>query len=172
MPKGVKANMVEEQLKGMTLTPEKATKEQKAQAEETVEKDLRDQMVLDALGREAGPFRVCPSPTCSTSSLPSPPSSTVAWIRTTSSRPYQEWPAWSAVQEVGRSRAPCSPACAPSSSPLMARVVDLSAFLGEAARTKSPSPSRPLLLLPLWLTNCPPRMTPRMLSEHSLIALA
>ena len=41
MPKGVKANMVEEQLKGMTPDPEKATKEQKAQAEETVEKDLR-----------------------------------------------------------------------------------------------------------------------------------
>ena len=37
MPKGVKANMVEEQLKGMTPDPEKATKEQKAQAEETVE---------------------------------------------------------------------------------------------------------------------------------------
>ena len=37
VPKGVKANMVEEQLKGMTPDPEKATKEQKAQAEETVE---------------------------------------------------------------------------------------------------------------------------------------
>lgn len=49
VPKGVKANMVEEQLKGLTPDPEKATKEQKAQAEETVEKDLRDQMVLDAL---------------------------------------------------------------------------------------------------------------------------
>lgn len=49
VPKGVKANMVAEQLKGMTPDPEKATKEQKAQAEETVEKELRDQMVLDAL---------------------------------------------------------------------------------------------------------------------------
>lgn len=52
VPKGVKANMVEEQLKGMTPDPEKATKEQKAQAEETVEKDLRDQMVLDALAEK------------------------------------------------------------------------------------------------------------------------
>lgn len=52
VPKGVKANMVEEQLKGMTPEPEKATKEQKAQAEETVEKDLRDQMVLDALAEK------------------------------------------------------------------------------------------------------------------------
>ena len=52
VPKGVKANMVEEQLKGMTPDPEKATMEQKAQAEETVEKDLRDQMVLDALAEK------------------------------------------------------------------------------------------------------------------------
>ena len=52
VPKGVKANMVDEQLKGMTPDPEKATKEQKAQAEETVEKDLRDQMVLDALAEK------------------------------------------------------------------------------------------------------------------------
>ncbi len=52
VPKGIKANMVEEQLKGMTPDPDKATKEQKAQAEETVEKDLRDQMVLDALAEK------------------------------------------------------------------------------------------------------------------------
>ena len=52
VPKGVKANMVEEQLKGLTPDPEKATKEQKAQAEETVEKDLRDQMVLDGLAEK------------------------------------------------------------------------------------------------------------------------
>lgn len=52
VPKGVKANMVEEQLKGLTPDPEKATKEQKAQAEEAVEKDLRDQMVLDALAEK------------------------------------------------------------------------------------------------------------------------
>ena len=52
VPKGVKANMGAEQLKGMTPDPEKATKEQKAQAEETVEKDLRDQMVLDALAEK------------------------------------------------------------------------------------------------------------------------
>lgn len=52
VPKGVKANMVAEQLKGMTPDPEKATKEQKTQAEETVEKELRDQMVLDALAEK------------------------------------------------------------------------------------------------------------------------
>ncbi|MBT1163528.1 trigger factor [Bifidobacterium felsineum] len=52
VPKGVKANMVEEQLKGMTPDPEKATKEQKDEAEKTIEKDLRDQMVLDALAEK------------------------------------------------------------------------------------------------------------------------
>ncbi len=52
MPKGVKAEMVEEQLKGMTADPAKATKEQKAEAEETVEKELRDQMVLDVLAEK------------------------------------------------------------------------------------------------------------------------
>ena len=49
VPKGVKAEMVEQQLKGVTADPANATKEQKAEAEETVEKELRDQMVLDVL---------------------------------------------------------------------------------------------------------------------------
>ena len=49
VPKGVKAEMVEQQLKNVTADPSKATKEQKAEAEETVEKELRDQMVLDVL---------------------------------------------------------------------------------------------------------------------------
>ena len=52
VPKGVKADMVAEHLKGMTPDPEKATKEQKAEAEESVEKELRDQMVLDALAQK------------------------------------------------------------------------------------------------------------------------
>lgn len=49
VPKGVKADMVAEHLKGMTPDPEKATKEQKSEAEQAVEKELRDQMVLDVL---------------------------------------------------------------------------------------------------------------------------
>ena len=52
VPKGVKANMIEQQLKNVTADPKKATKEQKAEAEETVEKELRDQMVLDALAEK------------------------------------------------------------------------------------------------------------------------
>ncbi|WP_291526939.1 trigger factor [Bifidobacterium sp. UBA744] len=52
VPKGVKKEAVEQQLKGMTPDPEKATKEQKAQAEETVEKELKDQIVLDVLSEQ------------------------------------------------------------------------------------------------------------------------
>ena len=52
MPKGIKAEMVEQQLKGVTADPANATKEQKAEAEETVEKELRDQMVLDVLAEK------------------------------------------------------------------------------------------------------------------------
>mgnify|MGYP002662332509 CR=1 FL=1 len=52
VPKGVKAEMVEQQLKNVTADPSKATKEQKAEAEETVEKELRDQMVLDVLAQD------------------------------------------------------------------------------------------------------------------------
>lgn len=52
VPKGVKAEMVEQQLKNVTADPAKATKEQKEEAEQTVEKELRDQMVLDALAEK------------------------------------------------------------------------------------------------------------------------
>ena len=52
VPKGVKAEMVEQQLKNVTADPEKATDEQKKEAEETVEKELRDQIVLDTLAEK------------------------------------------------------------------------------------------------------------------------
>ena len=168
VPKGVKANMVEEQLKGMTPDPEKATKEQKAQAEETVEKDLRDQMVLDALAEKLD-VQVSQSDVFN-SSLPSP--SSTAWIRTTSSRPSSRMASLAPLCRKSAVPRACSPACAPSSSPLMARLWTSPPSWARPLRTKSPSPSRPLPLLPPWPTNCPPRMTPRMLSEHSLIALA
>lgn len=168
VPKGVKANMVEEQLKGMTPDPEKATKEQKAQAEETVEKDLRDQMVLDALAEKLD-VQVSQSDVFNflasiAQQYGMDPNNFIQAI-------IKNGQLGSAVQEVGRSRA-CSPACAPSSSPLMARLWTSPPSWARPLRTKSPSPSRPLPLLPPWPTNCPPRMTPRMLSEHSLIALA
>ena len=112
----------------------------------------------------------CPSPTCSTSSLPSP--SSTAWIRTTSSRPSSRMASLAPLCRKSAVPRACSPACAPSSSPLMARLWTSPPSWARPLRTKSPSPSRPLPLLPPWPTNCPPRMTPRMLSEHSLIALA
>lgn len=54
VPKGVKAEMVEQQLKNVTADPSKATKEQKAEAEETVEKELRDQMGARRARRDHG----------------------------------------------------------------------------------------------------------------------
>ena len=52
VPKGVKADAAAEHLKGMTADPDKATKEQKAEAEESAEKELRDQIVLDTLAEK------------------------------------------------------------------------------------------------------------------------
>ena len=52
VPKGVKEKAVSEHLKGMTPDPEKATKDQKEEAEKAAEKELRDQMVLDALAEK------------------------------------------------------------------------------------------------------------------------
>lgn len=52
VPKAVKAETVEQHLKGITADPEKATDEQKKEAEESAEKELRDQMVLDALAEK------------------------------------------------------------------------------------------------------------------------
>ena len=117
VPKGVKANMVEEQLKGMTPDPEKATKEQKAQAEETVEKDLRDQMVLDALAEKllasiAQQYGMDPN----------------NFIQAI----IKNGQLGSAVQEVGRSKGLLAGMRAVKFT-ADGEVVDLSAFLGEAA---------------------------------------
>ena len=49
LPSGVKQDMLEAQLKNAVADPSSATDEQKAQAEQSVEKELRDQLVLDAL---------------------------------------------------------------------------------------------------------------------------
>ena len=52
VPKGVKAELLEQQLKNNGVDPDKATKEQKADAEQEVEKELRDQIVLDTLAEK------------------------------------------------------------------------------------------------------------------------
>ena len=52
VPKGVLDKAVAEHLKGMTPDPEKATKKQKDEAQKAAEKEIRDQMVLDALAEQ------------------------------------------------------------------------------------------------------------------------
>ena len=52
LPKGVRNNMVEQQLKSMGVEAGKATSDQKKEAEEAVDKMLKDQMVLDALAEK------------------------------------------------------------------------------------------------------------------------
>ena len=129
VPKGVKANMVEEQLKGMTPDPEKATKEQKAQAEETVEKDLRDQMVLDALAEKLD-VQVSQSDVFNflasiAQQYGMDPNNFIQAI-------IKNGQLGSAVQEVGRSKGLLAGMRAVKFT-VDGEVVDLSAFLGEAA---------------------------------------
>ena len=129
VPKGVKANMVEEQLKGMTPDPEKATKEQKAQAEETVEKDLRDQMVLDALAEKLD-VQVSQSDVFNflasiAQQYGMDPNNFIRAI-------IKNGQLGSAVQEVGRSKGLLAGMRAVKFT-ADGEVVDLSAFLGEAA---------------------------------------
>lgn len=129
VPKGVKANMVEEQLKGMTPDPEKATKEQKAQAEETVEKDLRDQMVLDALAEKLD-VQVSQSDVFNflasiAQQYGMDPNNFIQAI-------IKNGQLGAAVQEVGRSKGLLAGMRAVKFT-ADGEVVDLSAFLGEAA---------------------------------------
>lgn len=129
VPKGVKANMVEEQLKGMTPDPEKATKEQKAQAEETVEKDLRDQMVLDALAEKLD-VQVSQSDVFNflasiAQQYGMDPNNFIQAI-------IKNGQLGSAVREVGRSKGLLAGMRAVKFT-ADGEVVDLSAFLGEAA---------------------------------------
>ena len=129
VPKGVKANMVEEQLKGMTPDPEKATKEQKAQAQETVEKDLRDQMVLDALAEKLD-VQVSQSDVFNflasiAQQYGMDPNNFIQAI-------IKNGQLGSAVQEVGRSKGLLAGMRAVKFT-ADGEVVDLSAFLGEAA---------------------------------------
>lgn len=129
VPKGVKANMVAEQLKGMTPDPEKATKEQKAQAEETVEKELRDQMVLDALAEkldvqvsQSGVFNFLAS---IAQQYGMDPNNFIQAI-------IKNGQLGSAVQEVGRSKGLLAGMRAVKFT-ADGEAVDLSNFLGEAA---------------------------------------
>ncbi len=117
VPKGVKADMLEQQLKNVTADPSKATDEQKADAEKQVVKELTDQMVLDALAEK---LDVKVSQADVTNFLASiaqqygmDPSAFIQAI-------VKNGQLGSAVQEVAAPRA-CSPACAPSPSSPKAR---------------------------------------------------
>lgn len=134
VPKGVKANMVAEQLKGMTPDPEKATKEQKAQAEETVEKELRDQMVLDALAEKLD-VQVSQSDVFNflasiAQQYGMDPNNFIQAI-------IKNGQLGSAVQEVGRSKGLLAGMRAVKFT-ADGEAVDLSNFLGEAAEEEEP----------------------------------
>ena len=52
LPKQILADLVNEHVKSLTPDPDKATDEQKKQASESAEKELRDQIVLDTLAEK------------------------------------------------------------------------------------------------------------------------
>ncbi|KAB7790120.1 trigger factor [Bifidobacterium leontopitheci] len=129
VPKGVKAELVEQQLKNVTADPANATDEQKADAEKQVEKELVDQMVLDALAQkldvqvsQADVFNFLASIAQQYGMDPN------AFIQAI----VKNGQLGSAVQEVGRSKGLLAGMRAvkfvSNGEPL-----DLSAFLGEAA---------------------------------------
>ena len=129
VPKGVKAEMVEQQLKNVTADPSKATKEQKAEAEKTVEKELRDQMVLDVLAEnmdvkvsQGEVFNFLASIAQQYGMDPN------AFIQAI----IRNGQIGSAVQEVGRSKGLLSGMRAVTFKS-EGETLDLSAFLGEAA---------------------------------------
>jgi trigger factor len=130
VPKGVKAQTVEEHLKGAAGGPEKATAEQKKEAEESAEKELRDQMVLDALAEK---LEVQVSQADVTNFLASiaqqygmDPSEFINAI-------VNNGQLGSAVQEVGRSKGLLAGMRAVTFTS-EGETLDLSAFLGEEAQ--------------------------------------
>ena len=124
VPKGVKAEMVEQQLKNVTADPSKATKEQKAEAEETVEKELRDQMVLDVLA-EVSQGEVFNFLASIAQQYGMDPNAFIQAI-------IRNGQIGSAVQEVGRSKGLLSGMRAVTFKS-EGETLDLSAFLGSAA---------------------------------------
>ncbi|WP_314686859.1 trigger factor [uncultured Bifidobacterium sp.] len=130
LPKGVRASMLEEQLKNVAADPKKVTDEQRKQAEETVDKQLLDQMVLDALAEK---LEVSVSQAEVTNFLASvaqqygmDPSKFITSVV----RNGQLGPA---VQEVGRSKALLA-GMRKASFTSDGQPLDLGEFLGEAAQ--------------------------------------
>lgn len=137
IPQGVKAEMVTEHLKGMTPDPDKATDEQKKDAETSVEKELRDQIVLDTL---AEAMNVTVSQADVTNFLASiaqqygmDPGQFINSI-------VNNGQLGSAVQEVGRSKGLLAGMRAVTFKS-EGEVLDLSAFLGAEAEEEEQSES-------------------------------
>ena len=130
LPKGVKAEMVEQQLKNVTADPDKATDEQKKEAEETVEKELRDQMVLDALAEKmdvkVSQNEVFQFLASVAQQYGMDPNRFIQAI-------IQNGQIGSAVQEVGRSKGMVAGMKAVTFKDTEGNALDLSKFLGEAA---------------------------------------
>ena len=129
VPAGVKADAVTEHLKSLTADPEKATDEQKAQAEEAAEKELKDQILLDTLAEkldvkvsQSDVFNFLASIAQQYGMDPN------AFIQAI----IKNGQLGSAVQEVGRSKGLLAGMRAVKFT-ADGEVVDLSGFLGEAA---------------------------------------
>ncbi|BDR53123.1 trigger factor [Bombiscardovia nodaiensis] len=128
VPKGLKESMVEDQLKNANKDAKSASKEEKEEAEKTVEKELRDQMVLDALAEK---LQVSVTQVDVTNFLASiaqqygmDPSAFINAI-------VQNGQLASAVQEVGRSKGMLAGMRAVTFKDPDGKVLDLSRFLGE-----------------------------------------
>ena len=128
VPKGIKQSMVTDQLKNTGKDPDKASKDEKAEAEQTVEKELRDQMTLDALAEKLG---ITVSQADVTNFLASiaqqygmDPSAFINGI-------VRNGQLGSAVQEVGRSKGMLAGMRAVTFKDPDGQEVDLSRFLGE-----------------------------------------
>ena len=130
LPKGVKAEMVEQQLKNVTADPDKATDEQKKEAEEAVEKELRDQMVLDALAEKmdvkVSQNEVFQFLASIAQQYGMDPNRFIQAI-------IRNGQIGSAVQEVGRSKGMVAGMKAVTFKDTEGNALDLSKFLGEAA---------------------------------------
>lgn len=128
VPKGVKSSMVEDQLKNANKGSEAATDDEKSEIEKNVEKELRDQMVLDALAEK---MQVEVSQIDVTNFLASiaqqygmDPSAFINAI-------VQNGQLGSAVQEVGRSKGMLAGMRAVTFKDTDGNVLDLSNFLGQ-----------------------------------------
>ncbi|RBP99527.1 trigger factor [Bifidobacterium xylocopae] len=128
VPKGVKESMVADQLKNAGKDGKSASKEEKAEAEKKVEKELRDQMVLDALAEK---MQVSVTQVDVTNFLASiaqqygmDPSAFINAI-------VQNGQLSSAVQEVGRSKGMLAGMRAVTFKDSDGKELDLSRFLGE-----------------------------------------